>query len=130
MLAEQSLRVLVVEDEALLRWSLAEILRRRGHTVIEAISARAAREAMSSTLPPIDVVFLDFRLPDSSDLRLLEEIRQRMPRAAVVMMTAYGTPEFVQDALERGVYCVLAKPFDMHAIDALVQNAYRATRPH
>lgn len=88
MRPEQPLRVLVVEDETLLRWSLVEILRRRGHTVIEAISASAAREAMNNSGQPFDVVFLDLRLPDSSDLRLLDEIRQRMPRSAVVMMTS------------------------------------------
>lgn len=130
MRPEQPLRVLVVEDETLLRWSLVEILRRRGHTVIEAISASAAREAMNNSGQPFDVVFLDLRLPDSSDLRLLDEIRQRMPRSAVVMMTAYGTPEVVHDALARGVYCVLTKPFDMHDVEALAQNAYRATRVH
>jgi DNA-binding NtrC family response regulator len=128
MLVEHPLRVLVVEDEALLRWSLAEILRRSGHTVIEAASARSAREAMRSTLPPIDVVFLDYRLPDSTDLGLLEEIRHRTPRSAVVMMTAYGTPEFVHDALGCGAHCVLTKPFDMHDVEALAQHAYRATR--
>ena len=49
----------------------------------------------------------------AEDLRLLDEIRQRMPRTAVVLMTADGTQEVVQGALQRGAYCVLTKPFDM-----------------
>lgn len=122
--------VLVVDDEALLRWSLAEILRRHGHTVTEATTASAVREALSAGGPPFDLVFLDYRLPDSSDLRLLEEIQHRIPRSAVVLMTADGTPDVVQGAVQRGAYCVLTKPFDMHGIAALAQSAYRAARPH
>lgn len=124
------MRVLVVEDEALLRWSLAEILRRQGHTVIEAGSAGDAREAIRSTPAPVDVIFLDYRLPDSNDLRLLEEIRRDVPRSAVVLMTAYATSEVVQGALERGAYCVISKPFDLHDVHALVENARRTIRPH
>jgi DNA-binding NtrC family response regulator len=130
MPADKSLLVLVVEDEALLRWSLVEMLRRQGHTVLEAVSASTARDAVSSTPDPIDVVFLDMRLPDSNDLELLREIRRRMPRSAVVMMTAYATPEVVQGALEQGAYCVVSKPFDMDDVDVLVRNAHRAGRPH
>ena len=130
MSADQPLLVLVVEDETLLRWSLAEILRRRGHTVVEAISASTARDAMSSTPAPIDVVLLDYRLPDSSDLKLLDEVRHRLPGSAVVVMTAYATPEITHGALTRGAYCVISKPFDLHDLDALVRNAHRAGRPH
>ena len=127
---EEALRILVVEDEDLLRWSLAEILRRRGHTVIEAATASAAREVLRSAPAPIDVVLLDYRLPDSNDLRLLEHIRRDMPQSAVVLMTAYVIPEVVHAALERGAYCVISKPFDMHDVEALVQNARRTIRPH
>jgi two-component system nitrogen regulation response regulator GlnG len=130
MPADQSLRILVVEDEALLRWSLGEILRRGGHTVIETTSASTARDAMTGTSGPIDIVFLDIRLPDSNDLGLLEEVRRRMPHSAVVMMTAHATPDVVHGALERGAYCVISKPFDLHAVDALVRRAHRAGRPH
>jgi DNA-binding NtrC family response regulator len=126
----KALRVLVVDDEMLLRWSICEVLRRHGHTVIEASSARSARDAMSETTTPIDVVLLDYRLPDSTDLGLLEEVRRRMPQSAVVLMTAYGTPDVVEGALDRGAFQVAIKPFDMHDVEPLVQNAYRASRPH
>ena len=123
------LRILVAEDEALLRWSISELLRRGGHTVVEAASASTVRDAMVAE-EPLDVVMLDFRLPDSADLRLLEEIRRRMPRSAVVLMTAYGTPEVVQGALDLGAYCVVSKPFDLHDVEPLIQKAYQASRPH
>jgi DNA-binding NtrC family response regulator len=127
---KQPFTVLVVEDEALLRWAIAELLRRCGHSVIEATSADKARDAMGQTAEPIDVVLLDFRLPDSNDLRLLEEVRRRSPQSAVVLMTACDTPELVQGALERGAYCVLNKPFDLHDVEGLITDAYRASRIH
>ena len=130
MPGKRCLTVLVVDDEALLRWSIAELLRRAGHTVIEATSAEKAREAMTRTPERIDVVLLDYRLPDSNDLRFLEEVRRRLPQTAVVLMTASGTPEMVQDAKDRGAYCVLSKPFDMHDVETLVTDVYRLSRYH
>jgi DNA-binding NtrC family response regulator len=130
MSSTRTFSVLVVDDEALLRWSLAEILRRHGHAVTEASSASSAREALSGPGQPFDLVFLDFRLPDSSDLGLLEEVRRRVPRGAVVLMTAYGTPEVVQGALQRGAYCVLTKPFDMNEMATLAQDACRVASPY
>ena len=121
-----SLRVLVVDDETLLRWSISEVLRRAGHSVVEATSASSAREVMTDTSDPIDVVLLDLRLPDSNDLRLLEEVRRRMPQSAVVVMTAIGTPEVVEGALRLGAHRVVSKPFDMHEIETLTREAYQA----
>jgi DNA-binding NtrC family response regulator len=121
-----SLRVLVVDDETLLRWSISEILRRSGHSVVEAASASGAREVMTKTSEPIDVVLLDLRLPDSNDLQLLEEVRRRMPNSAVVLMTAFGTPDVAEGALRLGAYCVVSKPFDMHEVETLTREAYQA----
>jgi DNA-binding NtrC family response regulator len=123
------LTILVVDDEALIRWSLAEVLRRSGHTVIEATSAREALDAISPS-SSVDAVLLDYRLPDSADLRLLEQIRRRLPRSPVVLMTAFGTPEMVQAALDLGAYRVLSKPFDMHGVERLITEAYGASRYH
>jgi DNA-binding NtrC family response regulator len=127
---KRSLTVLVVDDEALIRWSIAELLRRGGHTVLEATSAADVEEVMNGPSGRIDVVLLDYRLPDSDDLRLLEEVRLRAPQAAIVLMTAFGTPEMVQGAMDRGAYRVLNKPFDMHDLEALVTDAHRSSRYH
>ena len=126
------LRVLVVEDEALIRWSITETLSQEGHTVVEASNASAAVQALTDTPGPIDVVLLDYRLPDSSDLGLLASVRRLQPGSAVVMMTAYGTPEVTQGALELGAYRVVNKPFDMHGLESLVMDAYssRSHRPN
>ena len=124
--ASQPLRVLVVEDETLMRWSITETLAERGHSVLEASSASTALGALHETSEPVDVVLLDFRLPDSNGLGLLADIRRMSPESAVVMMTAYGTPEMAQGALDLGACTVLSKPFDMHRLESLVREAAEA----
>jgi DNA-binding NtrC family response regulator len=116
------LRVLVVEDELLIRWSIAETLAHAGYTVAEAESAAAAISKLSDE-PAVDAVVLDYRLPDSNDLSLLRRIRQLAPRSPVILMTAYGTPEVTRGAYDLGVYAVLSKPFDMHDLEAQLRNA-------
>jgi DNA-binding NtrC family response regulator len=120
-----ALRVLVVDDELLIRWSLTETLTAAGHTVTEAGDAAATRSAIAAGHP--DVVLLDFRLPDSDDLGLLASIRRDAPEAQVILMTAYGTPEVAQGALELGAYRVISKPFGMQDAAALVSEAHAAT---
>jgi DNA-binding NtrC family response regulator len=126
MTSAATLRVLVVDDETLLRWSIAEVLAHNGHRVVEAASASAARAAIGATSDPIDVVVLDFRLPDSDDLQLLADIRRQSPGSAIVLMTAFGTPEVVDGALALGAYRVVNKPFDMLALDGLLRSAHAA----
>lgn len=122
------LRVLVVEDEALIRWSIAETLARNGHQVVEAATAAGAVQAIHDTPQPIDVVLLDLRLPDSADLQLLDDIRHLRPESAVVMMTAFGSPELARRAVDLGAYRVVDKPFDMDALDRLLREAHDAHR--
>jgi DNA-binding NtrC family response regulator len=121
------LRVLVVDDEALIRWSLAESLTDEGHEVTEA-SDGASAMAEASDGVVFDAIVLDYRLPDSNDLHLLERIRELQPTAAVVMMTAFGASEVTSGALERGAYRVVAKPFDVHDMVKLVAQAHESTR--
>jgi DNA-binding NtrC family response regulator len=118
-------QVLVVDDEALIRWSLGESLSEAGFAVSEAGDAASAI-ALASDGRAFDAIVLDFRLPDSNDLGLLETLRRLQPTAAVVMMTAFGTSEMASGALKLGAYKVMAKPFDMHAMVDLVTEASEA----
>ena len=118
-------RVLVVDDEALIRWSLAESFTDVGYSVSEA-SDGASAVAQASDGEKFDAIVLDYRLPDSNDLHLLETIRRLQPTAAVVMMTAFGTPEVTSGALKLGAYRVVAKPFDVHAMVSLVAEAHES----
>ena len=72
------------------------------------------------------MVLLDYRLPDSNDLNLLSTIRRQAPQSAVIMMTAYGTPEMTSGALALGAYRVVPKPFEVHDLVTLVAQAHNA----
>jgi len=113
-------RVLVVDDEALIRWSLVETLSRSGHVAVEAGDAAGALRAVTTTEVPFDVVLLDLRLPDSNGLALLSRLRGLSPATRIVLMTAYGTPETRQAALDLGAYCVLDKPFELDDVAPLL----------
>jgi len=115
--------VLVVDDEALIRWSLAEVLGEQGYAVTEAGDARMALAAVMEALVPFDVVLLDFRLPDSADLRLLERMRRLTPTSRVIMVTAHNSPELAQGATALGAYRVISKPFEVDSLAALVKQA-------
>ena len=115
--------VLVVDDEALIRWSLAEALGEQGYAVTEASDARMALAAVMEALVPFDVVLLDFRLPDSADLRLLGNVRQATPTSRVIMITAHNGPELAQGAIALGAYRVISKPFEVDSLAALVKQA-------
>lgn len=118
------LRVLVVDDEMLIRWSVVETLAGRGHEVHEAHDARSALDALEEAPEPFDVALVDLRLPDSTDLSLLQKIKRMVPSMAIVMMTAFGTPDIIAGARELGAYDVVSKPFDVHGIERLLINAY------
>ena len=119
--------VLIVDDEPLIRWSLAETLTDQGYGVLEAADGQAAVEALKDTPRPVDVVLLDYRLPDSNNLQLLTTIRAMSPRSRVVLMTAYGTPEVAAEALRLGAVCVITKPIEMQEVATLVARAHGST---
>ncbi len=113
-------RILVVDDELLIRWSLRETLCDHGFAVDEAEDGRTAVRALIDGPDLPDVVLLDYRLPDSDDLNLLSRIISLVPGGRVILMTAHGTPEVAEAALERGAFKVLQKPFEMQEIAAVV----------
>ena len=118
--------VLIVDDEPLIRWSLAETLGGEGYGILEAGDGRGAIEVLQHSPEPVDVVMLDYRLPDSNALTLLATIRELSPRSRVVLMTAFGTPEVASEAMRLGAVCVVYKPLDMHDVVALVSRAHRS----
>ena len=118
-----SRRVLVVDDEPLIRWSIAETLKAHGHTVVEAESGAGALRALQESSRAVDAVVLDYRLPDTNNLSLLARIRRVAPWIPVILMTAFSTPELVEDALRFGAYDVMDKPFDMDDLEDVVSRA-------
>ena len=111
--------VLIVDDEPLIRWSLAETLVEHGYAVVQAGDGKGALAALADPLL-VDVVMLDYRLPDSDGLQLLAAIRGLSPHSRVVVMTAYGTSEMAAEALRLGAVDVVNKPIEMHDVAELL----------
>ena len=124
----RALRVLVVDDEPLICWSIAETLGHSGDVVTKAESRQAAIRALANAPAP-DVVLLDDQLPDSRDLGLLSTVKRLAPHSQVILMSAYCTREIAEQALAQGAYRVVSKPIDMHEVPALVREA-AGSRPH
>jgi DNA-binding NtrC family response regulator len=117
--------VLVVDDESLIRWSLAETLEAEGFTVLEAGSAGEALACLDQH-HDIGVVLLDLKLPDSTDLSLLHRLRRLAPASRVILMTAHGTTDILEDAIRAGAFRAIGKPFDMDDMIAMVRDAFAA----
>src|SRR5262249_40570085 len=126
----RALSVLVVEDELLIRWSIAETLESGGHSVMQAEDGASALALLNAPAAGFDVVLLDYRLPDSNDLQLLASVRRLSPRSVVILMTAYGTQEVVNGALGLGVSRVMSKPFDVDGLGQVLLDAWHAAAPH
>jgi len=122
-------QVLVVDDEALIRWSVAETLRARGYQVMEAGNGEAAISAIMCAPGATDVVLLDLLLPDSCDLSLLAVLRRLAPTVPIIMMTAFATPELVERAHALGAFTVVNKPFELNELAPLIRQAILAVRP-
>jgi len=116
-----------VDDEPLIRWSLSQALADCGFDVRVAPDGRTALAALADDASPPDVVLLDYMLPDSNGLSLFERIRDLMPAGRVILMTAYGSPEVVDKALQLGVYRVVSKPFEVTDIASMIRHASAAT---
>jgi DNA-binding NtrC family response regulator len=112
-------RVLVVDDEKLIRWALGKALGALGCEVVEAGDAASAVEALTRD-GSFTAAVLDLKLPDSADLSLLTKMRDLLPSARIVLMTAVGTDETTAEALALGAFRVVSKPFDFKQLAAMV----------
>lgn len=115
-------RVLVVDDEALLRWSLAEMLSAAGYEVVEARDGREARLVFADSAHAVDAILLDLKLPDASGLQLLREARARSMTCPIVLMTAYGGSDTAGAALAYRAVRVVSKPFDLDDMLRLIEQ--------
>ena len=115
--------VLVVDDEALIRWSVCESLVARGMKVSQASDGASAMRMLESGAGTFDVVVLDLRLPDVNDLSLVARVRSLSPESRLIVMTAFGTPEVAAGAMALGASRILHKPFELDDLAALVEAA-------
>ena len=117
--------LLVVDDEELVRWSLRERFRREGYTVVEAQTAASALEQITGG---IDLVLLDYRLPDGDGLTVLRRIKEVSPDTPVILMTAFSTVENAVEAMKHGAYHYLNKPFNLDDVAITVEKALETSR--
>jgi len=117
--------ILVVDDEPLIRWTLSERLGQDGHAIVE---AETAKTALARFGPDIDLVLLDYKLPDSDGLQVLKTMKARDPDVPVILLTAFSSIETAVEAMKQGAYHYANKPFNLDELALVVQKALETTR--
>jgi DNA-binding NtrC family response regulator len=117
-------KVLVVDDEQLIRWTLAEALRGWGYEPLVTETAAGAVAAFDTELPL--AVLLDINLPDGSGLDVLRAVKQRQPDAVVIMITANVMLEDTIAALRGGAYDFIGKPINLDELRITLRNGLEA----
>jgi CheY-like chemotaxis protein len=121
-------KVLIVDDEETLTWSMTKTLA-KDQGKYELFIANTGAEALKVLQKdPIDVVVTDIRMPDINGLELLSTIRKQYPTTKVIIMTAYGSPEVRKEATRKGSYFYLEKPFEISDIRTLILKALEEKR--
>lgn len=104
------MKILVVDDEQLVRWFLDRALRKSGHDVITAAGVSEAWEKLGSE--QIDVLFLDLRMPEGNGTELIKKLSANAQRPKIIVCSAFITSELEEELKSDGI-CVLKKPFKL-----------------
>ncbi len=113
--------ILVVDDEKNYTMIIGEILQEEGYTSITASSGMEALDILNNEI--IDLILTDVKMPGMSGIQLLENIKEINPDIPVIIMTAYGSVEKAVDAMHRGAYTFILKPFENQALIAHIAKA-------
>jgi len=118
--------ILVVDDDTGLRLSFAKLLEMDGHTALLAASGEEGIERLQADKP--DVVVMDVRMPGMSGLEALSRMKQAEPAVPVIIMTAFGATDTAIEAVNKGAFDYILKPFDIPEMLALIAQALDASR--
>ena len=119
-------QVLIVDDEVSIRWVLRQALREAGYTVHEAESAEAARSLLGRH--SFQVALVDINLPGEDGLSFTKSSLKMIPDLAVLVMTGQDSMFHTIEAMKAGAYDYIAKPFDLEAVEQLVEKAAQDQR--
>lgn len=114
-------RILVVDDEKLIRWSMKEKLVKEGYEVFLAENGEEAIQIVNQELP--DLILQDIKLPGMSGLEILEQVKSIRPELLVIMMTAFGDVHITVKAMKLGAYDFLEKPFRFEKVKHIIAKA-------
>jgi two-component system nitrogen regulation response regulator GlnG len=117
-------RILVADDEESMRWVLSKALKRKGFSVDLANDGRQALSMIQDGC--YDLAILDIKMPGINGLDLLDKIREQKKELLVVIMTAEASMKNAVEAMKRGAYDYITKPFDLDVIDAIIEKVGRA----
>ncbi|GEM_PF-1317732 len=118
---QRNWRVLVVDDEENLNWSLVTSLRKEQYSVVGALTAEDALRRLNEAT--FDCVISDVKMPGMDGFELVQWLRERQPQTRVIMMTAFGSPTVRQSAIRAGVVAYLEKPFDLQLLKQELRRA-------
>lgn len=113
-------KILIVDDELIMRESLAGWLERDGHEVSAAASGEEAMEVLKDSR--FDILLVDIKMEGMSGLDVLKQVKESDPDVDVVMITAYGSIPTAIEAMKKGAYDYLLKPFDPDALGVLIEK--------
>ena len=114
-------KILIVDDEMLVRNFLAETLKRKNYDVTTADNGKTALEFIKDT--SYDIIITDMKMPDLTGIDLLLKIKEISPQTIVIVITAYGSIENAVEAIRLGAFNYIIKPFSPDAIEAVVEKA-------
>jgi len=121
-------RILIVDDEPLVRDSLSEILCSRGYSVETADNGVQALSRLEERIS--DLVIADVKMPNLDGLSLLKQIKSRFPNTAVVVMTGYGSVEIAIQAIKQGAYDYITKPINDNIIQSVIERFFQDRNIH
>ncbi len=117
-------KVLVVDDQRVLRLSLAGIIEDQWYEVTDVEDGYQAIEAVRES--NYDLVFMDIKMPGINGVQAFREIKKINPDSVVVMMTGFAVEDLVKDALEEGAFTVVYKPFELERVITLIDSVFKS----
>ena len=122
----QKTTILIIDDDAEIRYTLDRVLSPDGHRILTADSGEQGVEVASKEIP--NLIFLDNRMGGISGIETLQHLRTSAPGSLVILMTAYGTAQTAIEAMKHGAFDYVLKPFDLAKLKDMVAKGLKASR--